>query len=137
MRNSLLLQTIARIVLPPALLFAVYLLSRGHNMPGGGFVAGLMVASAVILQYVAGGRHSANGVPAFDPKKLIPIGLVVALGAGIVPMLLSYPFLTSTFTYVDVPVLGNFELASAMVFDIGVFLVVAGVMLTILLAIEE
>ena len=137
MKHSPLLQTVAKIVLPPAILFAVYLLSRGHNLPGGGFVAGLMTAAAVILQYVAGGRQSGNGTPPFDPLRLIPVGLVLAVGTGVAAMLLGYPFLTSTFAYVDVPVLGTFELASAMVFDIGVFFVVTGVTLSILLAIEE
>ena len=63
MKHSPLLQTVAKIVLPPAILFAVYLLSRGHNLPGGGFVAGLMTAAAVILQYVARGEQGHYGHP--------------------------------------------------------------------------
>lgn len=137
MKYSPLLQTIAKIVLPPAILFAVYLMFRGHNLPGGGFVAGLMTAAAVMLQYVAGGRQKATDEAPFDPAKLIPIGLVFALGTGVASLLLGFPFLTSTFTYLDIPVLGHFELASATMFDIGVFFVVTGVTLSILLAIEE
>ena len=137
MKDSLMLQTIAKIVLPPAILFAVYLLFRGHNLPGGGFVAGLMTAAAVILQYVAGGRQSAGDTAPFNPVKLIPVGLLFAIGTGVVPMLLGYPFLTSTFTYAEVPLFGEFELASALFFDLAVFFVVTGVTLSILLVIEE
>ena len=137
MNHSPLLQTIAKLVLPPAILFAAYLLFRGHNLPGGGFVAGLMTAGAVILQYVATGRQSADGTAPFRPERLIGIGLLFAIGTGVVPMLLSFPFLTSTFAYVDLPVLGHMELASALFFDFGVYFVVTGVTLSILLQIEE
>jgi len=135
--NSPLLQTIAKAVLPPAILFSIYLLFRGHNLPGGGFVAGLMTAAAVILQYVAAGRSSTDGVAPFDPEKLIRLGLLFAVGTGLASMCLSFPFLTSAFTYAEIPILGTFELTSVLFFDIGVYFIVAGVTLTILLAIEE
>jgi len=135
--NSPLLNTVARLVLPPAILYSVYLLFRGHQLPGGGFIAGLMVANAVILQYVAGGRTATRDGAPTTPERLIGIGLFLTLGTGLVAMALSYPFLTSAFTYVDIPLFGKFELASALAFDVGVYLVVAGVTLAILLAIEE
>jgi len=135
--NSPLLRSVAKLILPPAILYSVYLLTRGHNLPGGGFIAGLLTASAVVLQYVADGRRlTSSGAPT-SPEILIGLGLLLAIGTGIGSMLLSYPFLTSAFAHVEIPVLGDFELATAMLFDIGVYLVVTGVTITILLAIEE
>lgn len=136
-RNSPLLDSVAKLVLPPALLYSMYLLFRGHNLPGGGFIAGLMTANAVILQYVAGGRQIARSGAPTGPEFLIGVGLLLAIGTGLVPMALGQPFLTSAFTHVDIPLLGDFELASALAFDVGVYLVVTGVTLAILLAIEE
>lgn len=135
--NSPLLNSVAKLLLPPAILYSVYLLFRGHNLPGGGFIAGLMTANAVILQYVAGGRAATRRGAPTAAEVLIGVGLFIAIGTGLVSMALSYPFLTSAFTHVDIPVLGHFELASALAFDIGVYLTVAGVTLAILLAIEE
>lgn len=135
--NSPLLNSVARLILPPALLYSVYLLFRGHNLPGGGFIAGLMAANAIILQYVAGGRQATRLAAPSGPEILIGVGLFCAIVPGLVSMGLSYPFLTSAFTHIDIPVLGHFELASALVFDVGVYLVVTGVTLAILLAIEE
>jgi multicomponent K+:H+ antiporter subunit A len=135
--KSLLLQTISRVILPPALLYAVYLLFRGHNLPGGGFVAGLMTAAAIILQYVASERRSIEDNSPMRPEGLIALGLAFAVLTGIGSMLFSYPFLTSTFAHVHVPVLGDVELTSALFFDLGVYFVVTGITLSILLAIEQ
>lgn len=135
--KSVLLQTVARVILPPALLYAVYLLFRGHNLPGGGFVAGLMTAAAIILQYVASERRSVEDNTPMRPEGLIALGLAFAVLTGIGSMLFSYPFLTSTFAHVHVPVLGDVELTSALFFDLGVYFVVTGITLSILLAIEQ
>ncbi|MGH7822779.1 MAG: MnhB domain-containing protein [Candidatus Binatia bacterium] len=134
---SPLLQSIARIILPPALLYAAYLLFRGHNFPGGGFVAGLMTAAAVILQYVSQERKDVDSRAPVDARVLIAVGLALAALTGIGAQLFGYPFLTSAFGHVEVPVLGHFESSTAFFFDLGVYFVVAGVTLTILLEIEE
>jgi multicomponent K+:H+ antiporter subunit A len=126
---------VARIILPPALLFAAFLFARGHNLPGGGFVAGLMTAATVILQYVATGRE---GIYApIESRRLIGLGLLVAVMAGLGAMLAGQPFLSSAFGHLEVPLLGHLEASTAAIFDLGVFLVVTGVTLTILLAIED
>lgn len=135
--KSILLQTIARILLPPGLLYAAYLLFRGHQLPGGGFVAGLMTAAVIVLQYVANDRRSVEASAPMRPEILIPVGLALSAFTGLASMFFSYPFLTSTFTHFHVPVLGEFELASALSFDLGVYFVVAGITVAILLAIEE
>ena len=133
--TSILLSTIARSILPPALLFAAYLFFRGHNLPGGGFVAGLMTAATIILQYVATGRASVYAP--VDARRLIAWGLAVATMTGVGALLAGQPFLSSTYGHLAVPILGTFEASTASLFDFGVFLVVTGVTLTILLAIED
>ena len=134
---SILLNCVARIILPPALLIAAYLLFRGHNLPGGGFAAGLVTAAAFVLQYVATGREQVARVLPFRPDVLIALGLALAALTGLGAQLAGYPFLTSTHGHLDVPVLGEFESSSAFLFDLGVYLVVTGITLRILLAIEE
>jgi multicomponent K+:H+ antiporter subunit A len=135
--TSLLLRMVSQIILPPALMFAAYLFARGHNLPGGGFVAGLMTAAAIILQYVATERRLAHDLAPVEAHRLIALGLAVAALTGTGALVLGYPFLTSAFGHVDVPLLGHFEASTASLFDFGVFLVVTGITLTILLAIEE
>lgn len=135
--KSIQLSTIARLILPPALVYAAYILFRGHNLPGGGFCAGLMTAAAIILQYVASERREIEENAPVRPDGLIALGLGLAAATGLGAMLLSFPFLTSTFTHFYVPVLGEFESSSALFFDLGVYFVVTGVTLSILLTIEE
>lgn len=134
---SILLNSVARIILPPALLIAAYLLLRGHNLPGGGFIAGLVTAAAFVLQFVATGREQAARVLPFRPDLLIALGLGLAALTGVGAQLFGYPFLTSAFGHLDLPVLGDFESSTAFLFDLGVYLVVTGVTLRILLAIED
>ena len=118
-----------RVLLPMALLFAAYLFLRGHNLPGGGFVAGLVVAAALLLQYLGSGYDFSQSRQRRDHHVVIAAGVLVALLAGIGPWVMGLPFLTSGFTYVDLPPLDKFELASAMIFDLGVFLCVLGAVL--------
>jgi len=134
---SILLDSVARIILPPALLVAAYLLFRGHNLPGGGFIAGLLTAAAFVLQYVAAGRERVARVLPVRPDLLIGLGLALAALTGVGAQAGGYPFLTSAYGHLDVPVLGEFESSTAFLFDLGVYLVVTGITLRILLAIEE
>lgn len=101
---------------------------RGHNAPGGGFIAGLVIAVAGLLTRISGNRRLL-AIPTF---RLIPIGLLIAALTGIVPMLLGGNFLESDFGYVTWPLIGEFEWATAVAFDAGVFLVVVGTTLTII-----
>ena len=124
--------TLSRILLPFALLVAVFILLRGHNQPGGGFIAGLIAVVAIILQYLANGTHWMHQRFKYEVSPLLAWGLGIATLTGVASGLFSHPFLTSTFSHVHIPLIGEIELASAMAFDLGVFLVVLGSILIIL-----
>ncbi|MGM0516794.1 MAG: monovalent cation/H+ antiporter subunit A [Pseudomonadota bacterium] len=131
--HPLLLRTFTQLILPLTLLFGVYVFLRGHNEPGGGFIAGLIVASAIVAQYMANGIENAEAKLHLPNHGIIGAGLLVALGTGLVSMLFGTPFLTSAFTHLDLPLIGDIEVASAIAFDLGVFLVVLGSTVLILL----
>ena len=124
--------TLTRLLLPLALLVAVFILLRGHNQPGGGFIAGLITAVALIVQYLANGAAWTHQRLSADSHPLLVWGLGIATLTGLGSWAFGHPFLTSTFGYVNWPLVGKFELASAMAFDLGVFLVVVGATLMIL-----
>ena len=121
-----------RFLLPLALLVSIYLFLRGHNAPGGGFIAGLVTAAALILQYMASGIAWTREQWAVRYHRLIAWGLLIALATGSGSWLFGRPFLTSAFGHFTLPLVGDFELASAMLFDLGVYLVVVGVLMLIL-----
>ena len=123
---------LTQILLPLALLVAIFILLRGHNQPGGGFIAGLITAVALIVQYLASGMHWTHQRMPSDSHPLIAWGLAIATLTGLASWLFGFPFLTSTHGEVHWPIVGGFELASAMAFDLGVFLVVVGATLMIL-----
>ncbi|MEP7180663.1 MAG: monovalent cation/H+ antiporter subunit A [Betaproteobacteria bacterium] len=130
--NPLLVKVVARTLLPLAAMVAVYLLLRGHNLPGGGFIAGLVLASAMILIRVAGGSALPPATRFVHPVA-IGAGVLVAGVTGLGSAALGYPFLTSAFGHPVLPVVGEVPLASAALFDLGVFLTVVGAtMLTLL-----
>jgi monovalent cation:proton antiporter len=136
--SSLILTTVTRLVFFVVLLFSVYLLLRGHNNPGGGFIAGVMTALAILLLSIASDLRQVRRVLQVDPRLLTGVGLLVALTTGVVPMLFGYPFLTSTFGHLHAPWLGEVELASAFFFDLGVYgVVVGGTLLMIMTLAEE
>ena len=126
-----------RLLFPVILMVAVYLLLRGHNLPGGGFVAGLTVSVAIILQYMAGGTRWVESRLLILPVRWIGLGLLGAAFTGIGACLAGYPFLTSYFAYRDVPLLGAVPLSSALLFDIGVFALVIGATVLILVALAH
>ncbi|QTP54794.1 monovalent cation/H+ antiporter subunit A [Billgrantia sulfidoxydans] len=130
--HPIMLSTVARLVLPIALLVSAYIFLRGHNLPGGGFIAGLITAVALTLQYMAGGLVWAQErmLTAFRP--LIGAGILIAVTTGLGSWLLGYPFLTSAHGHVHLPLLGDVELATAMLFDLGVYATVVGATLLIL-----
>ncbi|HSO80397.1 MAG TPA: hydrogen gas-evolving membrane-bound hydrogenase subunit E, partial [Chromatiaceae bacterium] len=123
---------LTRLLLPLALTVAVFVLLRGHNLPGGGFIAGLITAVALIMQYLANGVAWTRARLPGDLNPVIAAGLLLAAGTGLASLVLGYPVLSSTFGHWHLPVLGDLELASAMAFDLGVYLVVVGATLVIL-----
>jgi monovalent cation:proton antiporter len=137
MTGSLILTTVTRLVFFVVLLFSLYLLLRGHNSPGGGFIAGVMTALGILLQSIASDLHYVRLVFRVEPRVLAGVGLMTSLTTGLVPMLLGYPFLTSTFGHVHVPGLGELEIASAFFFDLGVYCVVVGGTLLMIITLAE
>ncbi len=133
--HPLMLQQIAKPMLPLALMVSAYIFLRGHNLPGGGFIAGLITSVALILQYVASGLVWTQDRIPVKYHNVIGLGLLFAVIAGAGSFAFGYPFLTSTFGYITWPVVGKFEVASAMVFDLGVYLAVIGATLLALVSI--
>jgi len=131
-RHPVVLAVIARTMLPLALLVAVYLFLRGHNLPGGGFIAALVAATALILQYLSDGSAMAQTRTGWRYRMLLGSGILIAAGTGIGSLFLGYPFLTTSFTHVSLPIVGEFELATAMLFDLGVFVAVVATVVLIL-----
>ena len=131
-RHPMILSQVTRFLLPLALLVALHLFLRGHNAPGGGFIAGLVAAVALVLQYMANGIDWTRKRWRVPYHPLMAAGVLLATGTGLGSLALGHPFLTSTFGHVHAPLVGDFELASAMLFDLGVFLTVVGVVLLIL-----
>lgn len=124
--HPVIMQTLTRLLFPLMLIVAVFIFIRGHNLPGGGFIAGLIAAIALIVQYLSNGLSWTGERLKVDMHWVIGGGLLIATLTGLVSMALAYPFMTTTFTYLTWPVVGKFEVASAIAFDLGVFLVVVG-----------
>jgi multicomponent K+:H+ antiporter subunit A len=131
-RHPLVLATLSRILLPMALLVSVFIFLRGHNLPGGGFIAGLVTAVALILQYVAMGVQWTQQRLPFNYHRMAALGVILATLTGLGSWLFGRPFLTTAFGHFSLPLVGEFELATAMLFDLGVYLTVVGTTLLIL-----
>jgi multicomponent Na+:H+ antiporter subunit B len=129
--TSLILRTATRVLMPLLLLYGLFLLLRGHNAPGGGFAGGLVVAAAYALHSFAFGVTAARRALLVDPLRLIGAGLLLSLGSGLLPLVLGESFLKSLWLN---PVLG---IGTPTVFDIGVFMVVIGVVTTMTFTLVE
>lgn len=132
-RHPLMLSVITRMVLPMALVVGLYIFLRGHNLPGGGFVSALVVSVAVVMQYMASGYDWADARKSTAYHNLIGAGVMAAVITGAGAWLMAMPFLTSAFGYFKLPFLEEIELATALGFDLGVFLCVVG---AVMLAME-
>jgi multicomponent K+:H+ antiporter subunit A len=128
---------LVRLLLPLAGMVAVYLFMRGHNEPGGGFVAGLVMSVALLLQYIVSGTQWVEAHLRLRPRRWIAMGLLCALATGLGALAVGYPFLTSHTAHLHLPVLGDIHVASALFFDIGVFSLVVGATLLILTALAH
>jgi multicomponent Na+:H+ antiporter subunit B len=133
--DSPILRSGARFLVPLMLLFSVFVLVRGHNEPGGGFVGGLVAATAFALVLLSEGLAEARQLLRRDPLTLVAAGLFVALASGLPPLLRAGPFMTGLWLKAPLPVLG--KVGSPVVFDAGVYLVVLGIVLAILFALAE
>lgn len=136
MARSTILVTATRILLPLMLLFAFYIFVRGHNDPGGGFIGGLIVATAFSLYGIANGMGAARKLLRLHPRTLIAVGLLCAVASGFVaPLLGGFPFLTALWGTAVWPVIG--KLSTPLLFDTGVFLGVVGVTSMIIFTLAE
>lgn len=135
--NSLILRTTVRLMFPVLLLFSLFMLLRGHNDPGGGFIGGLVAAAAVLTQLLAvGPEHIRESFP-FTFRRLLPLGLLIAVVAGLLGLLQGKAFLTGvwiTFTLLGV---GEVKVGSPLLFDVGVYLVVIGMTAEIIVTMAE
>ena len=131
-RHPLMMVVATRVLMPIAALVGAYIFLRGHNQPGGGFVAGLVISIALLMQYMASGFAWTQARKRIEYHTMIAWGVVIAGLTGAGAWLFGLPFLTSGFTYVHLPPIEEFELATAMLFDLGVFLTVLGAVMLML-----
>ena len=132
--SSLILKTTTRYLIPFLLMFSIFLLMRGHNLPGGGFAGGLVAAAAFSLSSIAFDVAEARRILRIQPHQLIAIGLFVAFASGAVGLFFGKPFLTGLWS--PITILG-LDIGTPLFFDAGVYLVVMGATLAIVFALEE
>ena len=133
--NSIILTTVSRLLTGLLLVFSVFLLLRGHNLPGGGFAGGLVAAGAFVLHALAAGFPSARRMLWFDPRTIMGLGLLVAAGSGMVAFAHDLPFLTGLWDKTPLPVVG--KIGTPLVFDTGVYLLVLGMTCLVVFALGE
>jgi multicomponent Na+:H+ antiporter subunit A len=130
--SSLILETGTRAVFHTILLFSVFLLFAGHNAPGGGFIGGLVASAAFVLRFVADGPEDLRRTVPVSAPTILGAGLLIAALAGVAAWLFGGELLQSGYLQLQVPVLGAVSLTSVLVFDVGVYLVVVGLVLAVL-----
>src|SRR5699024_2868187 len=135
--NDIILRSTTSLISFILLGFAIYLLFAGHNSPEGGFVGGLIKSAAFLLMYIYFVQSTINKILSINFINIVPTGLIIALLTGLGSLLFNKPFLTQTFGHVNFPLFGEFELATAMLFDLGVYLTVLGTTMTIILTISS
>jgi multicomponent Na+:H+ antiporter subunit B len=134
---TMILRTATKYLMPLLLMFSIFLLLRGHNEPGGGFVAGLVASAAFALYALSAGVPAARHTLYFDPHNIIGAGLLISLSSSVFPMLFGRPFLTGLWADFHLPLFGDVEIGTPFIFDIGVSMVVLGVVLMIIFSLAE
>jgi multisubunit Na+/H+ antiporter MnhB subunit len=135
--NSLILRTATRGIITLLLLFAVFMLVLGHNAPGGGFIAGLVASAAILIYTISFSPEEGRRLLHVEPVTLIAAGLVVAIVSGLIGLVTGEPFLTGVWVELGAGPLPEIDLGTPLLFDLGVFLVVVGVTVLIMAALEE
>ena len=128
---------VTRVLMPIAAMVGIYIFLRGHNQPGGGFVAGLVIAIALLMQYMASGFAWTQARQRIEYHAMIGFGVIIAGLTGAGAWVFGAPFLTSSYTYVHLPPIEEFELATAALFDLGVFLTVLGAVMLMLYSLSR
>ncbi len=135
--NSIILQTATRFLMPLILVFSVVMMLQGHNKPGGGFVGGLLAAAAFALHALAFNPAETRASIRFDLRSIIATGLLCALSAGVLSLAQGMPLFTGLWMDVAVPGVGHVHLGTPMLFDLGVYLVVLGITLLMVISLVE
>lgn len=135
--SSLILSTMTRLLLPLQLLFSVFMLLRGHDLPGGGFIAGLVASAGFILYLFAFGVAATQELLRIDPREIAGAGLTLAVLSALPALLYAEPVFTAQWWHPALPLIGEIKLSSPLFFDIGVYLTVIGSMLTIVISLAE
>lgn len=135
--NDVMLQTATKVVTFIILMFAVHIFFAGHYTPGGGFVGGLLTASAIVLLMLAFDIPTIKKILPINYVVLSAVGLLIAIATASASVIFDVPFFTHAYDYFDLPLFGETSLHSALLFDIGVYLVVVGVTMTIIQTIGE
>ena len=135
--NDILLAAVTKVAVLIILTFSIDLFFSGHHNPGGGFIGGLGISSALVLMYLTLGTETVNKLIPVDFKTVAAIGVLIAVLTGAGSFLFDVPFLSQTYGYFELPILGKTELATALIFDTGVALAVIGSAVTIILSISE
>lgn len=130
--ESMIFEQVTRMIFHITLLVSVYVSLRGHNAPGGGFAGGLIAGAAFVFRILAGGEMERPAVARLSPVRLIASGLLLAVGTAVAPLLAGNELLESSIFHVDVPFIGDVKLVTSAVFDIGVYLLVIGVVILVL-----
>ncbi|MED3573970.1 Na(+)/H(+) antiporter subunit B [Cytobacillus praedii] len=135
--NDVILHSVTKVAVFIILTFSIYLFFGGHHNPGGGFIGGLSVASGLVLLYLTFDIETVRRNIPVDFKKVAAIGVLIAIFTGASSLLFDKPFLNQAFGYFNLPIFGKTELATAVLFDVGVALAVIGTAVTIILSISE
>jgi multicomponent Na+:H+ antiporter subunit A len=135
-RRSVVLTETVNGLTPVLMLFSIFLTLRGHNAPGGGFAGGLVMGSAVVLRYLAAGPRGVRSLR-IDPIVLIGTGLFVAVVVGLTSLVVDGSFLESAIWKFHVAILGDVKIVSSSLFDIGVHILVVGVVMAVIVALAE
>lgn len=135
--NSLILNTAALAIVPLQLMFSVFLLLRGHDEPGGGFIGGLVAASAFVLYAFSFGARPTMRLLRVDPRDILAAGLLFALASTIPALLSGQPLLTAHWWQFPLPGEGYLKLSTVLIFDIGVYLTVLGTLMTFVISLME
>jgi multicomponent Na+:H+ antiporter subunit A len=130
--RSLVLEVATRLIFPLIMVLSAYFFFAGHNTPGGGFAGGLTAGLALVLRYLAGGRYELGEALPLDAGKVLGAGLALSAGTAVTSLLVGAPVLSSALIQFDVPVLGSVKFVTALFFDLGVYLIVVGLVLDVL-----
>ncbi|HIV81819.1 MAG TPA: Na(+)/H(+) antiporter subunit B [Candidatus Salinicoccus merdavium] len=135
--NDMMFRVFIRLIVIVVVTFSLYIFFSGHNEPGGGFIGGLMTAIAILMLYLVFGLQTIKKALPFNYTYFMGIGLLLAASTGIISMIAGDQYLKQYFDYFHIPIFGEVELTTALIFDLGVYLVVVGTAMTLILTVVE